>query len=299
MSDLRPTPECRLPKGEGTQRRFTEQEMRAFERDAKIGLVATVDGGGLPHLTLITSIQARDPTHLMYGQFCEGLSKTHVKENARTGFLIMSPEKELWRGKALWTHEAKSGEDYETYNKKPMFRYNSYFGIHTVHYLDLVTCGGKEKADVPRIALGSLITMLSRHLARTHPARSRQPERILKPWAEAHIAKPGTLKFLSYVGGDGYPVIVPVVPCQTVDSRRLVFAPTVYRRELAAVPTGTRIAVFALNLQMESVLVRGVFAGYRRYVGPPVGIIDIDWVYNSMPPKQGTIYPPNPALSSA
>jgi hypothetical protein len=49
-----------------------------------------------------------------------------------------------------------------------------------------------------------------------------------------------------------------------------------------------------LNLQMESVLVRGVFAGYRRYVGPRVGVIDIDWVYNSMPPKQGVIYPVAP-----
>lgn len=270
-------------------RPFTADEMRVFERDAKIGLVATVDAAGLPHLTLITSMQARDPTHLMYGQFCEGLGKTHVKENPRTGFLVMSPEKELWRGTALWTHEARSGEDYETYNRKPMFRYNSYFGIHTVHYLDLVACAGKEKLDVPRIALGSLITMLSRR-----QARSEQPERILKPWAEAHIAKPGTLKFLSYIGGDGYPIIVPVVPCQPAGSRRLVFAPTVYRVALAAIPAGAHVAVFALNLQMESVLVRGVYAGYRRYVGPRVGVIDIDWVYNSMPPKQGVIYPAAP-----
>jgi len=270
-------------------RPFTEPDMRALERDAKIGLVATVDPTGLPHLTLITSIQAKDPRHLMFGQFCEGLSKTHVTENARTGFLAMSPEKAIWRGTARWTHAAKSGEDYETYNRKPMFRYNSYFGIHTVHYLDVVTFGGREKLDVPRIVAGSAITMMSRRLA-----RSRQSEPILKPWAEAHISRPATLKFLSYVGENGYPVIVPVVPCQATGSRRLVFAPTVYRRELAAIPAGKAVAVFALNLRMESVLVRGVFAGYRRYAGPAVGIIDLDWVYNSMPPKQGPIYPVNP-----
>jgi hypothetical protein len=275
-------------------RPFTEQEMRVFEQDAKIGLVATVDGTGSPHLTLITSLQAKDPTHLTYGQFCEGLSKTHVKQNARTSFLIMSAQKEIWRGTALWTHEAKSGEDYETYNKKPMFRYNSYFGIHTVHCLDVITCGGREKLNVMRIALGALITMLSRYPAGTHAARSARRERVLKPWAEVHFARAGTLKFLSYVGSDGYPVIVPLVPCQSADSRRLVFAPTVYGRELAALPAGATVAVFALNLQMESVLVRGVFAGYRRYVGPRVGVINIDWVYNSMPPKQGVIYPVAP-----
>ncbi len=270
-------------------RSFSEQDRRAFEPDAKVGLIATVDAAGLPHLTLITSLQARDPVHLMYGQFCEGLSKTHVRDNPRTGFLIMSPGKEIWRGTALWTHQATSGEEYDTYNKKPMFRYNSYFGIHTVHYLDVVTFAGKEKLDVPRIAIGSLVTALSRRLA-----RSRRPERILKPWAEGHIARPATLKFFSYVAHDGFPVIIPVVPCQSTDSRRMVFARTVYHRELAAIPTGASVAVLALNLQMESVLVRGAFAGYRRYIGVPVGIIDIDWVYNSMPPKQGVIYPVHP-----
>jgi hypothetical protein len=73
-----------------------------------------------------------------------------------------------------------------------------------------------------------------------------------------------------------------------------LFAPTVYPRELAALPLGARVAVFALNVQMESVLVRGLFSGYRRYVGAPVGTLDIDWVYNSMPPTQGALYPLTP-----
>ncbi len=36
----------------------------------------------------------------------------------------------------------------------------------------------------------------------------------------------------------------------------------------------------------------GAFAGYRRAAGARVGVLDIDWVYNSMPPKQGQIFPP-------
>jgi hypothetical protein len=50
---------------------------------------------------------------------------------------------------------------------------------------------------------------------------------------------------------------------------------------------------------MESVLVRGRFSGYRRYLGLKAGSIDIDWVYNSMPPMQGQIYPPKQLVSSA
>jgi hypothetical protein len=263
---------------------------RAFEESAKIGLVATVNPEGLPHVSLITSIQAKGPDRLMFGQFSEGLSKRHVRSNPQLGFLVMNRERELWRGKARWTGEASSGEDYEMFNRKPMFRYNSYFGIHTVHYLDLVEFSGKESISTAAVAIGSLVTALARR--RAAPRKSGE---ILKPWAERHVSKLGTLKFLSYVGADGYPTLVPVVPCQAAGSTRLVFAPTVHRAELAAIPPNATLAVFALSLEMQSVLIRGCFRGYRRYAGLRAGSIDIDWVYNSMPPLQGPIYPAPPA----
>jgi len=270
---------------------LSREDVARFERDAKIGLLATVNPQGLPHVSLITSIQAKSADQLMFGQFCEGLSKKHVRDDPRTGFLVMSPEKELWRGKARWTGEAKSGEDYEMYNRKPMFRYNSYFGIHTVHYLELVEFLGKESLSTARIAFGYVVTTLARRLAAAKPRKA-----ILKPWAERLLGGLGTLKFISYIREDGYPAIVPVVPCQPAGSSRLVFSPAVHRRELAGLPTGATVAVFALNLQMESVMVRGCFTGYRRYMGLKAGAIDIDWVYNSMPPMQGPIYPSEPVL---
>jgi hypothetical protein len=179
------------------------------------------------------------------------------------------------------------------YNRKPMFRYNSYFGIHTVHYLDLVAFSGGESVSTAGVAIGSLMASFARRFA-----ASQGGGPILTPWAEKHVTRLGTLKFLSYVAGDGYPTIVPVVPCQPAGSTRLLFAPTVHREELAAIPSSTTVAVFALNLQMESVLIRGRFSGYRRYAGLRAGAIDIDWVYNSMPPMQGPIYP-IPALPPA
>lgn len=49
--------------------------------------------------------------------------------------------------------------------------------------------------------------------------------------------------------------------------------------------------MFGLSLTMEDVLVRGTFRGFSRHRGVKLGTVDIDWVYNSMPPKQGQIYP--------
>ncbi|MFC1706425.1 hypothetical protein ACFL59_06310 [Planctomycetota bacterium] len=266
-----------------------EEEMAAFEPEAKIGLLATRNPAGLPHVTLITSIQAKSPGELMWGQFCEGLSKEHVRADDRCGFLVMNAERNIWRGKARWTHAASEGEDYVLFNQKPMFRYNAYFGIHTVHYMELEELLPKERVFLPSVLAGTIVTAVARHFCRT-----TFTEPILKAWAEAHLRKVETLKYLAFVAKDGYPEIVPVVPCQPADSRRLVFAPTGNRKALAALSKGQSVALFALNLEMESVLVRGTFAGYMRAFGLRAGMIDVDWVYNSMPPKQGPVYPPRP-----
>ena len=271
-------------------REFAQSDITAFEPDTKVALVATVDPEGLPHISLITSLQAKSPTVLTFGQFCEGRSKTNVKRNPKTGFLIMNPERQLWRGKADWTHEEKSGDDFELYNQKPIFRYNAYFGIHTVHYLDLKEYDGQSSLPLPGMAAGTLISACTSRLVRARPVTKQ----VLKPWARAHVSKLTTLKFLAWIGDDGYPTIAPVVPTSAVDADRLFFAPTVSRKELLSLPKGTPIAVFVFSFQAESLLTRGRFAGFRRVFGMRVGIVDLDWAYNSMPPKQGQIYPEEP-----
>ncbi len=47
-------------------------------------------------------------------------------------------------------------------------------------------------------------------------------------------------------------------------------------------------------MSMESVLLRGTFQGIRRKRLSRMGLIDINWVYNSMPPNHGQIYPELP-----
>ncbi len=262
-------------------------EMGAFEAEAKIGLLATVNPEGLPHISLISSLQAKDETQLIWGQFSEGLSKAHVRRNPHTGFLIMTLDKSLWRGRALWTHLETEGEDYEMYNQKPMFRYNAYFGIHTVHFMNLVETFGKEGLPLARIVTASLITKAAKD-----GARSPEIERILKPWAEGLFNRMDTLKFLGYVDAQGFPVIIPVIQCQAAGSRRLAFSPLAYGEELQAIREGMEVAVFALSMQMEDVLVRGAFLGYDRVRLQRLGVIELDWVYNSMPPTPGQIYPP-------
>jgi hypothetical protein len=267
--------------------RFAENDLKQFEPEAKVGLIATINHEGLPHITLITAVQAKTPDKLIWGQFSEGQSKQNVKTNPKTGFLIMTLDRSLWRGKALWTHQATHGEDYEMFNNKPMFRYNAYFGIHTVHYMDLVETYGRESLPLLLIGLGSILTKAAKSAAK----QETRVEPILKPWAEGLFKRLDAIKFLSYVGDDGFPAIVPLIQCQAADSTRLAFSPLAYREELSGLPQGSSVAIFGLTMDMEDVLVRGVFVGFGKYRGVTLGCVDINWVYNSMPPKPGQIYP--------
>jgi hypothetical protein len=270
---------------------FSEEEIKAFEPAEKIGLIGSVNPGGLPHISLITSIMAQTPNRLTLGQFCRGLSKQFIQDNQKTAFLIMTLDRKIWRGKACWTHLKREGPEYERYNDIPMFRYNTYFGINTVHYLDLVETSEGEDLPMNRIVFGSILTKLGKGGAKTG---IQNP--VLRPFAEGLFNKLDSLKFIAYITPDGFPAIIPLIQCQAADSRRLTFSPTAYREELEAIAPGTRVAIFGLTTGMEDVLVRGTFRGFGRVRFIRLGAVDIEWVYNSMPPCHGQIYPEEPLI---
>ena len=140
---------------------FTPEEQKAFEPAEKIGIVASVDPEGRPHVSLITSIMAPRPDQITLGEFCQGLSKQYIQHNPRVAFLIMTMDRRFWRGRARWTHLRREGPEYQRYNDIPMFRYNTYFGINTVHYLDLVEASAPAHLPMAAIVAGALLMLLT------------------------------------------------------------------------------------------------------------------------------------------
>jgi len=270
-----------------TRPAFSDSDIDRLNVPMKIGLLATVNGEGLPHLTLISTLQPCQPRQMAWGQFTEGLCKRFVRENPKTGFLIMTLDKQLWRGKATFTHVAQQGKEYEMYNNVPMFRYNAYFGVHTVYYMGLVEQYGQEALPMNSIVLDAIKTMLAKALARKSRAE------VLNLWTQQLLNQATNLKFLAYVGADGYPVIIPVIQAQALDSARVVFSTSVYADELAAIPDRATVAVFGMSLDMEDVLMRGEWR-VERIGGVRCGVVNVNWVYNPMPPKPQQIYPELP-----
>ena len=268
---------------------FADADMKAFAPSEKVGILATVTPEGLPHLSLLTSMMAAGPKQLIIGEFCKGVSKEYMQRTRKTGFAILTLDKMLWRCKAIWTHLQKEGAEYEIYNQQPMFRYNTYFGINTVHYLDLLETTKGNPLPLGSVVRSALLTKMAKG-----GALKSDPERVLSYFGEKLFNGLDSLKFLSFIEEDGFPVIIPVIQCQAAGSGRLAFHPGAFRQELKILKPGMTVSVFCLTMQMEDVLTRGIFNGYNRYRGVRLGTLDIDWVYNSMPPNHGQIYPPLP-----
>jgi hypothetical protein len=268
---------------------FTEKDQQSFLPEMKIGLLGTVNPQGQPHLSLISSFIASSPTQLAFGQFTEGLSKEYIRQNPKIGFLIMSLDKHVWCGKANFSHTAKEGKEYDFYNNIPMFRYNAYFGVHTVYYMDLVNHSGESPLPMNTVIRAAILSTIARKLGRL-PGEKQ----VLNAWTRKFMDKLDNLKFLAFIGKDGYPIIIPAIQTQSLDAGRLIFSTALYGEALKCIPAGCSLAVFGMSLSMEDVLMRGTYQGIRRVGGVNCGIVDLDWVYNAMPPVPGQIYPPMP-----
>ncbi|MGA2158136.1 MAG: pyridoxamine 5'-phosphate oxidase family protein [Dehalococcoidia bacterium] len=266
---------------------FSEHDIESFKPEMKIGLLATVDPDGLPHLTLISTLQANSPTELFWGQFSEGMSKANIQKNPRAGFLIMTLDRNLWRGKAKFTRTARTGAEFDLLNNTPMFRYNAYFGIHTVYYMDLVEHLGKEPLPTGDVIQAAIKTMVAKTLAGKGSGKE-----VLNPFTHKLIDKIDNLKFLAYIDSDGYPVTIPVIQAQTAGTDRVIFASSVYANDLGAISQDASCALFCMSFDMQTVLLRGIFRGIHSIGGIKCGEIEVNWIYSPMPPKMEQVYPP-------
>ncbi|PKM71670.1 MAG: hypothetical protein CVU91_12980 [Firmicutes bacterium HGW-Firmicutes-16] len=261
--------------------RISPENIKKFETSYKVGLVSTIEANGVPHISLLSTLMAKSDRELMLGKFICGESKENVLREPKAGFLIMSLEKEFWMGKMTYTHTLTNGEDYELYNRQPLYRYNTYFGIDSVYYFDLLGISESRKLDMAGIVANSLRVSLLRGRF-----KRKLPQKAMKHWAYELMQKMGTLAFISFIDTDGYPTLVPCIQLQAADENTLVLSSSPYKTELAAIPAGARVAVFGANLKFESVLLKGVFSGFKG----GVSTVEIDRVYNSMPPKHGYIF---------
>ncbi len=260
--------------------KFNMNDAEALKNPYKIGLISSIDDEGDVHISLITSLMNKDDDKVMFGEFIEGESKRFIYERPEVGFFIMGLDKKFWTGKAKFTHKVTEGDDYAMYNEMTLFRYNTYCGVSVVHYGDLLDITEKQPLNMAGVVANALRT-----IALKGTVAGDKNKQVLRPWAVEMINNLLTLKFISFKGKDGIPKIVPIVQAQSPSSDRIAFTKAPYSKMFDELEDGARVAVYALTLDMQGVEVKGTFHnGSMCYV-------DIDKVYNPVPPKVGYVYP--------
>ena len=266
---------------------YNEAIAEKLEDDNKIGLIAMMDDEGYPHAVFINTIMALDKNTLAWGQFIYGMSKRMLPERKNAAFLAVTQDMEVFRGKAVYNHEEKSGEIFERFNMKPLFRYNSYFGIEKAHLMDIEYAEKPAKLNMLEIVSGALASRLA-------VSGVKKQGDAMNAKTHSLLAQLAGLKFIIYQQDDGFPWIIPCIQAAPAGNGRVVFSLRPYGKELVEIPDDARVAVYSTTMQLQSVLLKGAFRGIKKRGGVKSGVIDIHKVYNPMPPASGYIYPREP-----
>lgn len=255
-----------------------------FSSPYKVALIASHDEQGDVHISLLSSLMNRGDDEMVFGEFITGDSKTYIHERPKTGFLIMNLSMNFWTGSLDFYDKKTEGEEYIALNELPLYRFNTYFGIHTVHYAKLHEISDRKKLNLLGIVANAVRVMIGGLFFKG------QEKKIMNAWTRTHTKKLGTLMFLGFTDEEGYPRLVPLVQGKSVSKSRILFTKAPYSKMTLDLKDGQRASIYAMNLDMETVLMKGLYTQY----GAGYGALDIDRVYNSMPPVHREIYPERP-----
>jgi len=262
--------------------RIDDNAIKMMDCDSKVGVLATQDESGYPHLSFISSIQALNESVLTFGQFSAGLSKRFIADRPHVGFLVLSADKRYLSGRAVYTHSTNTGSEFDLYNNKPLFRYNSYMGFYRIFYLNLEQISGIRPLPMGAIVLGAILSRVKAFFVK------KSDNKALPLIGQQLFSQLDSLKFLCYYDDKGEAQLFPVVQATCAGSDRIALCGIPFGTELKKIPDDAKVSILCLNLKMESVLVKGRFSK---------GMLEIERVYNSMPPKMEYVYPRSETIS--
>jgi len=271
---------------------FPEASKEAIEfsqPEMMLKLVGTIDERGWPHITFIVSNQVVSKTQLVWAAFTEGMSKKNVLKNPKQGILYMTSEMpfKFLQLKVDFINISKEGEDLEHFNNAKLFRYLTYYRVHTAYYNNIIA-----STAVRNLPLFGIIKGIFKNIIGKGGAKTKLKEKRLNVIGYKLFTATIAVRAIVYIDpSDGYPIIIPCIQLQAADHNRLVFPPSILKEDLYQIPINSKVAVFGMNFDFANQIVKGTFTGFKRFRGIKFGVIEIEEIYNSSPVVVGKIYP--------
>ncbi|MHA1270908.1 MAG: hypothetical protein ACTSPY_14030 [Candidatus Helarchaeota archaeon] len=268
---------------------LSEEAFNLTQIEYAAKLISTIDNRGWPHITFIVSNCAKTPTQIIWGQFTEGTSKENVRKNKKQGVFIMTPESpyKFIQAKIELENIKKEGEDVEYFSRMNFYRYNCYLNVHTVYYNKIIATTQVRNLSIGGIIKGMLVNIIGKGATKSKDHEIKLPKLGYNLFNGAIYPK-----FISYIDpSDGYPIIIPCFQMRAPDRSKLVFTLSQFKYDLQSIPENVNVAAYAMNFEPIMIHVNGIFTGFQKFRGIKYGIIEIEEVYNPMPPLAGVIYP--------
>jgi len=267
----------------------SEEAIQFTQPGMMLKLLGTVDKRGWPHITFIAMNRIINKSQVVWGAFTEGTSKKYVKENHKQGILYMTADMpfKFLQVKLDFNYMTTEGDDLEFFNKSDLFRYFTYYRVHTAYYNNIVSVSPIRNLPLFGIAKGILKNIIGKGGAKT----KLDDKRLNVIGYDLFTATIG-IRAIGYIDPpDGYPIIIPCIQLQAADHNRLVFSPSVLKEDLYKIPIDCKVAVFGMNFDFASQVVKGTFKGFKKFRGIKFGVIEIEEIYNGAPLVVGKIYP--------
>ncbi|MHA1699635.1 MAG: pyridoxamine 5'-phosphate oxidase family protein [Promethearchaeota archaeon] len=283
---------------EWQQNSIPEKSLEITRLDLGVKLIATIDERGWPHVTMITFNEAKDQKTVIWGQFTEGTSKKNVLNNPNQGFFYMNATMPFYYVliKAKFSEKIVGGPDCDYFSRKPLLRYMTYANVHTTFYNSVISATSPIPLKVSQIIKGVLLNVLTKRGKSLNYPNDKKPDK-LPPVGLEIFNSSLTPKFLAFIEDDGFPIIIPCFQLRAPDKSRFTFNLPGDKWLLKKLRKDMPIAIFGLitgnptRPEIVNLHVNGIFLGFQKCLGFPIGQIDIVEIYNSMPPLAGQIYP--------
>jgi hypothetical protein len=271
---------------------FTKDGRELTLPEIGLKLIATVDPRGWPHLTMISFNIAKTQQQVVWGQFTEGLSKKYVTQTKKQGMFFMTakPPFKFIQAKVEFDYLLHSGEDCENFSRGKMLRYMTYTNVHTCFYNKVI--GSTEIRNLP---LSGIIKGFIAAKLGLGGVKSKQAEEKLNDFGFEIHNQMTSAKAIAYIDTtDGFPIIIPCFQMRAPDKNKLAFPFAQFKEDLEKIPIGSHVATYCTvsdNLELMNLMINGRLTEVKKVKGIKWGIIEIDEIYNSMPPLPGVIYP--------
>lgn len=236
--------------------------------------LATRNTTGVPNVVPCISLQPADdqPDIVFFGNFLLRKSIRNLKEDARVGILVITPELRGWILKGDFVEFQRTGAYVDKVMSGSLLRYNAYTGIRDAGII-------RVRSVENTFAISKLQVMTDFLRARfagiVKPGHTDDGVNLPRQ-VQNEFAKMIAVKVLVWLGDDGYPIVVPALSMQPADAKHLICRTL---PKLPHPPTGVQVATNILTFEAISYQVKGTWDAR--------GKIRVQEVYAGGPPLPG------------